>query len=348
MYAKQLRITMLKDKIGIAIIGLGHWGPNYIKTFLKLSNVEIKWLCDTNIKSFKSISSLYSSYKFTQNINEVLNDEDVNSVIVATPASTHFEIIKSALLAKKNVLAEKPLTLDLEQASYLHELSLKAGKILMVGHTFLHNPAIHRIKDYINTGELGKIYYLNATRTHLGLIRKDVNVIWDLAPHDISIFNYLIGSMPVSVSTFGESHLGTGFEDVAFINLKYPGNIIANIHVSWEDSNKERTIRVVGSKARAVFDDLNNLEKVKLFEKGLGLTESNDANEPQQLILRDGSITSPLISTAEPLFIMCKHFVESVQSDDKTKYGCIEGLNNIKVMIAIQKSMNNNGAIEFI
>lgn len=299
--------------IKIGVIGCGHWGPNYVRDFNKLNNSRVTKCCDIKKQNLNRIKELYKDIATTSNYTDILEDKNIDAVVVATPASTHYEIVKKCLEYGKDVLAEKPLTLVPEESLELLELANKKNKILMVGYTFLFNPGIKKLKEFLQNGELGKIYYLNATRTHLGLVREDVNAIWDLAPHDVSIFNYLTDKTPVSVNAVGACHLKKGREDVAFINLIYPENIIANIHVSWADSNKERTIRVVGSKARVVFDDLNNLEMTKLYKKGIGLAEERIGDFGEfQLHQRDGDIISPKIEMAEPLRLMCEHFVSCV------------------------------------
>jgi len=234
------------------------------------------------------------------------------------------------------------LTLVPEESLKLADLAKNKKRILMVGHTFLYNPGIMKLKEYIDNGELGKIYYINATRTHLGLIREDVNAIWDLAPHDVSIFNYLTGKVPIKVDAIGSCHLKKSREDVAFVNLTYPEGIIANIHVSWVDSNKERTIRVVGSKARIVFNDLDNLERVKLYKKGIGVSEDYKDFGEFQLHLRDGDIISPMLNLFEPLGAMCAYFLECTKTREKPRTDGYDGYEVVKVMKEIENAIAKN------
>ncbi len=334
--------------IKIAIIGCGHWGPNYIRNFMKTSDAEVKTCCDLNQACLDRVKVLFSTPKLTQDHREILKDKDIDAVVVATPASTHYKIVKEALESGKDVLAEKPLTLMPEESLELANLAKKQKKILMVGHTFLFNSGIAKLKECIDQGEIGKIYYMNATRTHLGLIRNDVNAIWDLAPHDVSIFNYLLNARPISVNAIGACHLKGTREDVAFINLIYPENIIANIHVSWADSNKERTIRVVGSESRIVFNDLDNLERIKLYKKGIKRSENYDDFGEFQLHLRDGDIISPKIQTKEPLKEECMHFLDCVQNRKKPITDGMNGYDVVKVMCAIERSIKNNGKVEAV
>ena len=330
--------------IKIGIVGLGHWGPNYIRCLNSIKGVDVVWCCDLMDNNLAKVSQS-TNIRLTTNYREILDDSSVDAVVVATPASTHHKIIKECLLSDKDILAEKPLTLEPGESMELCRIADEKNKILMVGHTFLYNPGIRKIKELFEEGDLGKIYYLNATRTHLGLIREDVNAVWDLAPHDISIFNYLLNSSPIMVNAIGACHLKKGREDVGFINLVYPDNVIANIEVSWEDSNKERTVRIVGSKARVVFDDIDNLERVKLFKKGIHITEEYDGFGEFQLQLRDGDIISPMLKLYEPLKEMCLHFVECLEKRKRPLTDGKFGYEIVKIMKDIEIEMQKNARI---
>jgi predicted dehydrogenase len=303
----------MKTNINIGIIGLGHWGKNYLRLFSDIKNVTIVGLCDLNIDQKKNLTKNYKKIIITKDFNDLIKNKKIDSLVVATNADSHYQIVKKILKNNKNVLCEKPLTLKTSQASELEKLSKNKKKILMVNHTFLYNPAINLIKKIIDNGKIGKIYYLKATRTHLGLIREDVDVIWDLIPHDIAIFNYLLSMRPIKISGLASSFLKKKRNDVAFINIKYPNNIITNIHVSWVDTNKERKIEIVGSKGRIVFNDLDNLEKVKIYKKGISVSQKYNNFGEFQLNLRDGPIISPNFKMAEPMKIVCDNFIKCVQ-----------------------------------
>jgi len=225
------------------------------------------------------------------------------------------------------------------EAESLCRLAESNGRLLMVAHTFLFNSGVRKIGEMVREGRLGRLYYLNATRTHMGLVRRDTNVIWDLAPHDVAIFNYWLEQLPEYVMASGARHLGSAREDAAFIHLVYPNEVLAHIHVSWEDANKERTIKVVGSKARAVFDDLNNLERVRVFEKGIGI--SNEARNfgEFQLLLRDGDIISPRLDQSEPLRVMCEHFVDCIRKGTKPLSDGRFALDVVRIIESVQKSV---------
>jgi len=326
--------------LNIGILGLGHWGPNYVRVMAALEGVKVTWACDKNPKQFDRIKN-YPDIRKTSNMDDLINDETLNAVVVVTPAATHFELAKTFLLSGKDVLAEKPLATTAQESEELCRIAQKKNRILMVAHIFLYNAGIQKVKELIEDGELGKLYYLKANRTHLGLIRDDVNVAWDLAPHDISIFNYFLGSSPQSVHAIGACHLKGGKEDVAFINLTYPNNVVANIHVSWEDSNKERTITLVGSRARVVFNDLDNLEKVKLFKKGISVADDYDDFGEFQLHLRDGDIISPVLKEHEPLKGMCSHFIDCIRTRRVPLTDGKQGHDVVTVMQEIQSALQS-------
>jgi predicted dehydrogenase len=325
----------------LAIVGLGHWGKNYVRAFQSIVGVRIGLLVDASNHALDKFSDL--KIRQTQNYQEALDSEEIDAVVVSTPATLHYQIIKAAILAGKDVLAEKPITLSSEQAFELNDLAEKHKSILMVGHTFLYNNAVLKLNELVNSNNFGRVYYLNATRTHLGLIREDVSSVWDLAPHDLSIFNYILDSMPIAVSAIGACHLGSRNYDVAFVNLIYPNEVIANIHVSWEDSNKERTIRVVGERMRIVFNDMDNLERIKIFHKGVGINTNPNSDAFHQVQLRDGDVVSPNLQASEPLHEMCKHFVSCIENRVKPRSSGIDGANVVKILEAISKSIENQG-----
>jgi predicted dehydrogenase len=328
----------------IGVVGCGHWGPNYVRNFREMEGVSAVVCCDTQAARLERLTRRLPDVHTCTDYRDLIRTWNVDAVVVATPASTHYPIIKEFLSSGKDVLAEKPLTVRPDEAQELSELADRLGRVLMVGHIFLYNEGVRKLKELIDGGKLGRIYYLNATRTHLGLLRDDVNVVWDLAPHDVSIFNYLLGSGPVSVSAMGASHLKPGREDVAFINLLYPNNVVANIHVSWEDSNKERTIRVVGSEARVVFDDIEVLERVKVYYKGISVPEADSFGE-FQLRLRDGDIVSPKVEFGEPLRTMCQHFLQCVTSRARPVTDGRGGYEVVRVMTAIESALRSGQTV---
>ncbi len=329
--------------IRIALVGFGHWGPNYLRILQLMDGVEIKAVCDRDPAALQKVRKLFPSVQTVTDFSLLTDDPQVDAVIITTPAISHYELTKQSLGAGKHTLVEKPLALTVEEAEELVELSRKERRVLMVGHTFLYNTAVRKMKECVERGVLGKIYYLQAARTHLGLIRTDVSAVWDLAPHDISIFSYLLGKEPQRVSAVGRGYLNSRLEDVAFVNLFYDDDIIGNIHISWVDSNKLRQVAVIGSKARVVFDDLNTLERLRIFEKGVSLDKPYTNFGEFQLLLRDGDIVSPKIEIEEPLRSVCLEFIQCVQTGKKPLADGTNGLQVVRVMCAIQQSIERGG-----
>lgn len=335
--------TLGKDLPGISVIGLGHWGPHYVRLFSQLPGSRLVLACDKDPARREAVSAQFPLVQFAESAADVYSSPDTDAVIVATPASTHFDISMECIKAGKDVLVEKPLALDPEQCLRLIEAARDAGRVLMVGHTFIYNAGVRKLQDLAAAGELGRIYYLQFTRTHLGLIRQDVSAIWDLAPHDISIASYILGSRPVGVSAVASAFLREDRPDLAFLTLFYPDDVLANIHVSWIDSNKQRRVAVVGSDKRVVFDDLDNLETVKIFEKGVSVEKQVSDFGEFRLLLRDGDIISPRIEMGEPLRTMCMHFLDCIETRQAPLTDGTSGYETVKVMEAVELSLAEKG-----
>ena len=330
--------------VNVGLIGCGYWGMNYVRVFSELSDSGQVTVCDTNPKRLREVQQRFPRVQTVADVQQILDNDDIHAVVIATPTCTHYEVTRKCLTHGKHVLVEKPLTLEVAEGEELVDLAETKRRSLMVGHTFLYNPAVKRMKAALGKSEIGEIYYLHATRTHLGLIRSDVNVIWDLAPHDVSIFNYLLESTPLWVSAVGARFLHKDREDAAFITLGYPHGVIGNIRVSWIDSHKVREVNVVGSKKRVVFDDLNNLEKVRIFEKGAAVVGDVDSFGEFQLSLRDGDIISPKVEASEPLKNQCAHFLECIEGNVSPLTDGQSGVDVVRVMQAIDQSLRTNGA----
>jgi predicted dehydrogenase len=328
----------------IGIIGCGYWGSNYIRIFNELPDSNVVWVSDLKKENLIKIKH-YPNTKKTTDYKDMLREKGVDAVVVSTPASTHFEICKESLLSGKHVLVEKPITTDSKDAEELIRISEMQKRKLMVCHTFEYNPGIIALKNYIKEKILGDIFYISAKRTGLGPIRSDVNALWDLAPHDISITNYLLGSIPETTICTGMSYLQEGVEDVVFLNLKYPKNILCSVEISWLNPRKIRETVVVGSKKMAVFDDVNKNETLKIFDKGavpFGTRDFSDYSE-HQLLIRDGDVLIPKVEQSEPLKNQCKEFLDSIKNDRKPKTDGRSGLSIVRVLEAAQKSLDNKG-----
>jgi predicted dehydrogenase len=329
--------------VNIAVIGCGYWGANYVRVLSEIATATLWGVCDKDSRRLNDIVRRFHVRYTWNDVHDVLADDLVEGVIIATPSSTHCQLVQECLAAGKHVLVEKPLALAVDEAAELVAMASRTGRCLMVAHTFLYNPAVEVLKAHVQSESFGPIYYLLSRRTHLGLIRSDVNAIWDLVPHDVSIFAYLLGTLPVTVSAVGGRFLNPAKEDVGFITLTYPGGTIGNVQASWIDSNKVREVVVVGGRQRIVFDDLNNLEKIKIFEKGLAISGDVDSFGEFQLLLRDGSIFSPKVGATEPLKNQCQHFLECLTTGAEPRSSGAAGLDVVRTMAAIDQSLRAGG-----
>lgn len=330
--------------INVAIVGCGYWGVNYVRVFSELPASRVMVVCDVSEDRLRLLRGRSQLVSTTTNLEEILANKWIDAVVVATPTSSHFSIAQQCLLAGKHVLIEKPLTARVGESEKLIETAARLGRVLMVGHTFLYNSGVRKVKQIVSDADFGKVYYLHATRTNMGPIRHDVNAIWDLAAHDIAIFNYLLDARPQWASAVGARVLGNGREDVGFVTLGYPQGVIANVHASWVDPNKVRELVVVGSQRRVVFDDLNNLERVRIFEKGVAPAELEaDSFGEFRLLVRDGDIISPHVEASEPLRELCKHFLDCVEQNQQPMTDGWNGLEVVRVLSAIDQSLARTG-----
>jgi len=331
--------------LGVLVIGSGYWGRNYLRVFGELPGTRVVAACDLSLERLELVASEFPDIKLVDRLDNALRIPDIDCAVVATPANTHAKVAAQCLEAGLHVLVEKPMTTDSGEADGLIELAAQNERTLMVGHTFVYNAAVRKVREYMEAGALGDVYYMYARRTGLGPIRTDVNALWDLASHDVSIFNYLLGTEPDWVSAIGSCVLGSEREDVGFVSVGYPGGLVAHIHVSWADPNKTRELVVVGSDKQIVFDDLNARERVRLFSRGVTLVSPNNPSYGEFLFqLRDGDIVSPLIAASEPLKEECKHFVEAVCTGQPPLTGGVEGRAAVRVMEAIDRSIAVRGA----
>lgn len=331
--------------VNVAVIGSGYWGVNYVRVFSELPGSKVVAVCDTSEDRLRAIRERFPLINTALRLDEVLDNKWLDAVVVATPAATHFAIANRCLAAGKHVLVEKPMTTTVEESERLAQVVKQAGRVLMVGHTFLYNPGILKVKQLMGEEHFGRVYYMHATRTNMGPIRQDVNALWDLAAHDVAIFNYLLDGRPKWVSAVGAGVLGNSREDVGFITLSYGEGVLANIHTSWVDPNKTREVVVVSSRRRIVFDDLNNSERVRIFEKGVAPSEPKaDSFGEFRLLVRDGDIISPRIETSEPLKTLAVEFIDCVSHDRQPLSDAACGSAVVRVMAAIDRSLAQKGA----
>ena len=330
--------------LGVLVVGCGYWGRNYVRIFSELPDATVVAICDGDLARLDAAGRLHPDALLTTSLEAALGLPEVDVVVVCTPATTHEAVTTACLRAGKHVLLEKPMATTTPQADAIIKAAEDSQHVLMVGHTFLFNPGVRKVREYIERGDVGAVYYLYSQRTSLGPIRDDVDALWDLAPHDIAIFNYLLGTTPAWVSAVGGRALGRDQVDVGFVSLAYPGGIVAHMHVSWADPYKVREVVVVGSRQRIVFSDTNPLERVKVFEKGI---EADTHESPTfgefHFLLRDGQIVSPVVEATEPLKNQCQHFLDCVREGRRPSSDGAVGRGVVSVMEAVEHSLQADG-----
>ena len=331
----------------VGIIGYGYWGPNLARNFNDIPASELVAIVDIKEDRRNRAHTLYPEAVITADYTDIF-DLNLDAVVVSTPPILHHSIAKECLERGLHVLVEKPMTLNSRDAEELVELADNRGLTLMVGHTFEYNSAVHALKKYIDSGELGDIYYIDTARLNLGLFQRDSNVLWDLAPHDISILLYLLGKRPVSVSAQGISCVFPDISDVAYINLNFPNRVAANIHVSWLDPCKVRRVTVVGSKKMIVYNDIENEQKIKIYDKGVDAPTYTNGYGEFQCNYRSGDITIPKIKFSEPLREECQHFLDCIRDGTQPSSSGHDGLSVVRIIEAAQHSMQNGSAQEMI
>jgi predicted dehydrogenase len=334
---------MADKTLNVAVVGAGYWGKNLVRNFASAKRCSLKYICDLDEKVLASQKKNFPAAQTTLRLEDVFGS-DVDAVVIAVDVPRHFEVAKKCLEAGKHVYVEKPLTLKASESNILVELAAKKGLKLMVGHLLEYHPAVNYIKDLINSGELGQPYYMYTQRVNLGIIRQNENAWWSLAPHDISVICYLLGSKPVSVSAWGQCYLQKGIEDVVFASVKFEDGKMANIHCSWLDPHKIRKMTVVGSEKMVTFDDMEASEKIRIWDKGAAIKKETDATYPEIISLRFGDIVIPKISSSEPLSLECSHFIDCIIEDKPIRSDGLDGLRVVQILEAGQKSLKNNGA----
>ncbi len=331
----------------IAVLGAGHWGPNLIRNFHNHQASDVAWVVDRDEARLALTRSRYPEIQGTADARRALADPAVDAVVIATPTITHYELAAAALRAGKHVLVEKPIATRVEEAEELCELAERGGRVLMVGHVFLFNAAIRRVKEYLDQGKLGQVFYVSMVRTNLGPIRMDVNATWDLAAHDVSILNYWLEGTPTHAAAHGGSWINAGIEDAAFANLWYGNGVMAHLHVSWLNPRKVRDITIVGEKGMLTFDDMNLSEPLRLYDKTV-----TDQRSPAGFIdtfasfrtsIREGDIQIPRVSINEPLRAECDHFLECIASGTKPVSDGRSAAAAVRVLSAFDRSMAGDG-----
>jgi predicted dehydrogenase len=334
-------MSRAETKVKVALVGCGYWGPNLARNFHQLPDAELVACCDLDPRTLQRMEALYPA-RVTSDLDAILSDPEIEAVAVATPVGTHYQLARELLSAGKHLLVEKPLTTSSAEAEELISLARQQERVLMVGHVFEYNPAVLKIKDLIDDGQIGQVYYLYSNRVNLGRVQSDINVLWSIAPHDVSISLFLLEEMPVQVSARGASYLNGRVEDVVFVTMFFPGDVMAHIQASWLDPSKVRRMTVVGSEKMIIYDDVASEGKVKIYDKGVYRKGDSIYGEFQYKI-HSGDINIPKINMSEPLRNECAHFVECVRSGASPRTGGENGLRVVRVLEAAQRSLSRGG-----
>lgn len=328
----------------VGVVGCGQWGQNYLRVLSELDDAVLQAACDLRPAVLERIASRYPGVRTVATLDELLSDDALDAVIVATEARSHYDAVSSALRAGKHVLCEKPLTTEVQQAIELAALAETCGRTLMVGHIFRYNAGVNALREAVHDPDFGDICYLCLVRTNLGPIRADVNAAWDLAPHDISIVLHLLDQMPRQVSAHGFSYIQSGREDVAFITLEMPEGIAAHLRVSWLDPRKVREVTVVGRQKMAVLDDVQTVEGLRIYDKGVQTEPAYASYGEFQHVIRSGEVRIPPVKGDEPLREQVRHFARSVSEGRRPLSDGWDGVRVVAVMDAIQRSLKAGGA----
>ncbi|MCH7996127.1 MAG: Gfo/Idh/MocA family oxidoreductase [Planctomycetes bacterium] len=332
-----------RDKVALGIIGCGHWGPNHIRVFSEMEGASMRACCDTNAKRLERIAARYPDIRTTTDYHALLADDSIDAVVIATPTRTHFAIAADALRAGKHVLVEKPMCATAEEAKELAALVEQTGRTLMVGYVFLFNNGIRKLREIIASGGLGHLHYLDAVRTNLGPVRGDVNALYDLGTHDITIFNFFVDAEPVEVSATGRCISQEGIEDVCFATIKYANGTLGHIHVSWLNPRKIRTVTAIGERKMAHWDDVDPSDTLRVYDKGLDEPPYYDSFGEFHYLLRNADVHLPTICPGEPLAQQAQAFIDWIVTGKQTGPDVRDGWSVVAVLEAATRSMRGGG-----
>jgi predicted dehydrogenase len=333
---------MEQEVLNLAVVGAGYWGKNLVRNFATAARCNLKYVCDLDERLLAIQKRNFPFVETTSDLEEVVGDGAVEAVVVATDVPRHFSVAKKSLEAGKHTYVEKPLTLKAADGAVLVELAREKGLKLMVGHLLEYHPGVKYLRETIEKGIIGEPYYMYTQRVNLGIVRKDENAWWSLAPHDISIICYLMDSEPVSVAAHGQCYLQKDIEDVVFATLKFADGKMASIHCSWLDPHKIRKVTVVGSEKMVTFDDMEATEKVRIYDKGAAVKHDIHTSYADVISLRFGDIVIPKVAGGEPLAAECRHFIDCVLDGNPVRSDGVEGLRVVRVLEAGQKSLKSD------
>jgi predicted dehydrogenase len=333
----------MKTALNLGIIGCGYWGPNLLRNFSTLSQCRVRTICDVDIKRLTHLQSLYPSVEISTSFDSVIGRNDIDAVVIATPASAHYRLAKRALLAGKHVLIEKPMARSVAECDELIQLADATGLTLMVGHTFLYSAPVRLIREIIERGDIGDIRYISARRLNLGLFQRDINVAWDLAPHDISVILHTLGEMPITVNCRGNCHVTPQIEDVTTTCLTFPNRVYAVIQNSWLDPRKVREMTIVGSRRMVVYDDVQPIEKIRVYDTRVETPPHYDSFAEFQYSYHYGDSYIPFVQQEEPLKVEAQHFVDCVLTGTTPLTDGRHGREVVRVLEASTRSLKLHG-----
>ena len=331
--------------IKVGVIGYGYWGPNLVRNFMAAPGSAVTRVCDLREERLTSLNKLYPGIKTCNSSTELINDPQIDAVVIATPVSSHYELALAALQAGKHVLVEKPLASKSDQARVLIDEAAKRKLVLLVDHTFVYTDAIRKIRELIASGQLGDIYYYDAVRVNLGLFQHDVNVIWDLAIHDLSIMDYVLPAKPVAISATGISHIPGQPENVAYITLFFSGAQIAHVHVNWLTPVKVRHTLIGGSEKMILYDDLDPSEKLKVYDKGISVTPRQEDVYKMLVSYRSGDMWAPRLDNTEALQTEAQHFIDCIENGTQPDTDGLAGLRMVQMIEAAEESLRGRGKL---
>ena len=328
----------------VAVVGCGYWGPNLLRNLVSLSDCQVKYVCDASEERRNHMQQLYRNVQTTGDFDQVVNDSEIDAVVIATPVRFHYDMARRCLEAGKHTFIEKPMARTSAECEELIRLAEQRNLTLMVGHTFVYSTPVRKIKEIIDSGQLGQIQHISARRLNLGLYQKDINVAWDLAPHDISILLYILQETPSSVNCQGAAHVTQKIEDVTDIALSYESGVFATVQSSWLHPSKAREIVIVGTRMMLVYDDLEPTEKIKIYDKRVEVPPHYDTFAEFQYSYHYGDVYSPYLNMIEPLKVECQHFIDCIQSGEVPMSSGYDGLNVVQILEAANASLQNDGA----
>ena len=334
----------------IGVIGCGYWGPNLMRNFAENETAQLRWLCDTDEERLKAMGRRYPAASTTNDYQKLLADPELDAIAVVTPVATHYPLTKAALLAGKHVLVEKPLTATAREAEELIAIAEQNRLTLMVDHTFVYTGAVRKMKELLTSGELGDLLYFDSVRINLGLFQRDINVLWDLAPHDLSIMDYLIERQPIGVSALGSCHIEPGIENIAYLVTKFPDDFIAHFHFNWLAPVKIRRTLIAGARKMILYDDIEPTEKVRVYDKGVTANRIGDREADYQTLVsyRTGDVWAPKLDATEALHHVVAEFLDSIRGRRKPLTDGEAGLRVVRILEAAQESLKQGGHFQFL